>query len=137
MYIIIAGCGRVGSILVKRFSEEGHDVAVVDRDPGSFAQLGNGCNCMTIAGMPIDEDVLKEAGIEKADALAAVTADDNTNIMIAQIARQLYRVPGVFAEIDDPEQQRVLTAMGLRAICPAALTVDSFFKELLKGAAAQ
>ncbi len=134
MYIIIAGCSTVGAILVKKFSEEGHDVVVIDRDSGNFAKLGSGCNCMTITGMPIDEDVLKEAGIEKADALAAVTNDDNTNIMIAQIARQLYGVPKVLVQTDDPERQRVLTIMGLQIICPTTLTVESFFTELQRGA---
>ncbi|MEA4920676.1 MAG: TrkA family potassium uptake protein [Clostridiaceae bacterium] len=135
MYIIIAGCSKVGAILVKKFSEEGHDVVVIDRDPGNFAQLGSGCNCMTITGMPIDEDVLNDAGIKKADALAAVTPDDNTNIMIAQIAQQLYMVPKVLVETDDPERQSVLTVMGLKTICPTTLTVERFFTELLKGAA--
>ncbi|MEA4966255.1 MAG: TrkA family potassium uptake protein [Oscillospiraceae bacterium] len=135
MYIIIAGCSKVGAILVKEFSEEGHDVVVIDRDPDNFSRLGSGCNCMMVTGVPIDEDVLKEAGIEKADALAAVTADDNTNIMIAQIARQLYRVPSVLVETDDPERQRVLSVMGLQTICPTTLTVERFFTELLQGAA--
>lgn len=134
MYIIIAGCSKVGAILVKKLSEEGHDVVVIDRNPNNFEKLGSGSNCMTITGVPIDEDVLKEAGIEKADALAAVTDDDNTNIMIAQIARQLYRVPKVLVETDDPERQRVLTIMGLQIICPTTLTVESFFSEMLKGA---
>ena len=132
MYIIIAGCSKVGAILVKKLSEEGHDVAVIDRDPERFEQLGSGCNCMTITGVPIDEDVLREAGIEKADALAAVTDDDNTNIMVAQIARQLYRVPKVLLETDDPERQRVLTIMGLQIICPTTLTVESFFSKMQK-----
>lgn len=133
MYIIIAGCSKVGASLVNRLSEEGHNVVVIDRDKSSFAQLGSGSNCMTIVGVPIDEDVLKEAGIEAADALAAVTTDDNTNIMIAQIARQLYRVPKVLVQTKDPERQRVLSFMGLEAICPTTLTVESFFTALAKG----
>ncbi len=133
MYIIIAGCGKVGSALVNRLSEEGHNVAVIDRDKNSFSRLGNGSNCMTITGTAIDEDTLKEAGIEIADALAAVTTDDNTNIMIAQIARQLYRVPKVTIQINDPERQRVLASMGFETICPTALTVNSFFSALAGG----
>jgi trk system potassium uptake protein len=133
MYIIIAGCGRVGASLVNRLSEEGHDVVVIDRDINNFSRLGSGSNCMTIPGIPIDEDVLKEAGIEKADALAAVTADDNTNIMIAQIAQQLYHVPFVILQTDDPEKQRALAAMGLRTVCSTTLTAEAFFRALKKG----
>lgn len=135
MHIIIAGCSKVGANLVNRLSEQGHNVVVIDRNPDSFSQLGGGSNCMSIAGMPIDEDVLKEAGIEMADALAAVTTDDNTNIMIAQIARQLYRVPKVITQTNDPERQQVLTFMGLETICPTTLTVESFFTALTKGEA--
>jgi trk system potassium uptake protein TrkA len=133
MYIIIAGCGKVGASLVNKLSEEGHDVVVIDRDENNFSRLGRGSNCMTIIGIPIDEDVLKEAGIEKADALAAVTVDDNTNIMIAQIAQQLYHVPFVIMQTDDPEKQRALAAMGLRTVCSTTLTVEAFFTALKKG----
>lgn len=93
----------MGPAFVNMLSGEGHDVVVIDRDINSFSRLGSGSNCMTIPGIPIDEDVLKEAGIERADALAAVTADDNTNIMIAQIAQQLYQVPFVIMQTEDPE----------------------------------
>lgn len=133
MYIIIAGCSKVGANLVNRLSEEGHNVVVIDRDKNSFTRLGSGSNCMTITGVPIDEEVLKEAGIEAADSVAAVTDDDNTNIMIAQIARQLYHVPKVIIQTSDPERQRVLSFMGLETICPTTLTVESFFTALAKG----
>lgn len=133
MYIIIAGCSKVGANLVNKLSEEGHNVVVIDRDPNSFAQLGDGSNCMTITGMPIDEDVLKEAGIEMADTLVAVTTDDNTNIMVAQIARQLYHVPKVITQVSDTEKQRVLMLMGFDTICPTTLMVDTVFSALTKG----
>ena len=133
MYIIIAGCSKTGASLVNKLSSEGNDVAVIDRNADNFSRLGDGSNCMTITGMPIDEDILKAAGIEKADALAAVTTDDNTNIMIAQIAQQLYHVPLVIAQTDDPEKQRAFTAMGLQTVCSTTLTVESLFKALKEG----
>ena len=86
MYIIVAGCGKIGANLVKNLSNDGHDVVVIDPNEENFAQLENGTNCLTVTGMPIDEDVLKSAGIERADALLAVSSDDNVNIMTAQIA---------------------------------------------------
>ncbi len=130
MYIIIAGCSKVGTELVTMLSEKGHNVVVIDQDQDNLSQLGSGSNCMAVSGMPIDEDVLKEAGIEKADALAAVTTDDNMNIMVSQIARQLYHVPLVITQTSDPEKQQVFTSMGLKTICPTTLTVEAFFSAL-------
>jgi trk system potassium uptake protein TrkA len=133
MYIIITGCGRIGSDLADRLSGEGNDVVIIDRDSGNFSRLGSGTNCMTVTGMPIDEDILKEAGIEKADALLAVTDDDNTNIMTTQIAQHLYHVPFVIARTADPEKQRALTKMNLKTVCSATLMVESMLSALKKG----
>lgn len=123
MYIIIAGCGKIGANLVKQLSSNGHDVVVIDPNEESFAQLENGTNCLTITGMCIDEDVLKTAGIEHADALCAVTSDDNVNVMVAQIASQLYHVPHVVTRVYDPDKDEVLRQMGLITVCPTMLTV--------------
>ncbi|HWQ06328.1 MAG: NAD-binding protein [Clostridiaceae bacterium] len=124
MYIIIAGCGKIGANLVKKLSNEGHDVVVIDPNEENFLQLESGTNCLTIAGMPIDEDVLKQAGIERADALCAVTSDDNVNIMTTQIAKQLYHVPQVVTRCYDPDKDEVLRQMGLCTVCPTMLTVE-------------
>jgi trk system potassium uptake protein TrkA len=123
MYIIVAGCGKIGANLVKSLSNEGHDVVVIDPNEESFAQLENGTNCLTITGMCIDEDVLKSAGIEHADVLLAVTSDDNVNVMTAQIASQLYHVPHVVTRVYDPEKDEILQQMGLTTVCPTMLTV--------------
>ena len=133
MYVIIAGCNRVGASLVKKLSEEGYDVAIIDRNESNFSKLGNGSNCKTVTGIPIDEDVLKEAGIEGADAMAAVTNDDNTNIMVSQIAYKLYHIPMVITQINDPEKQKVLADTGIKIVCPTALTMNAFFNELKGG----
>lgn len=117
MYIIVAGCGKIGANLVKSLSNEGHDVVVIDPNEESFAQLENGTNGLTITGMCIDEDVLKSAGIEHADALLAVTSDDNVNVMTAQIASQLYHVPHVVTRVYDPEKDEILQQMGLTTVC--------------------
>jgi len=123
MYIIVAGCGKIGANLVKTLSNDGHDVVVIDPTEENFAQLENGTNCLTVTGMPIDEDVLKSAGIERADALLAVTSDDNVNVMSAQIASQLYHVPHVVTRVYDPDKDEVLRQMGLTTVCPTMLTV--------------
>jgi len=126
MYIIVAGCGKIGANLVKNLSNDGHDVVVIDPNEENFAQLENGTNCLTVTGMPIDEDVLKSAGIERADALLAVTSDDNVNIMTAQIAKQLYHVPHVVTRVYDPDKDEVMRRMGLCTVCPTMLTVAKF-----------
>ncbi len=130
MYIIIAGCRKVGSNLALELAKENHDVVVIDSDPKNFEPLGSGFNGLTIAGMPIDEDVLRSAGIERADALAAVTNDDNMNVMISQIARELFKVPNVITRVYDPEREIVFNKMGLNIICPTTLAVDNI-KDLL------
>jgi len=130
VYIIIAGCRKVGSNLARVLSQENHDVVVIDSDPDNFELLGSGFNGLTITGMPIDEDVLRSAGIEKADALAAVSNDDNMNVMISQIAANLFHVPRVITRVYDPEREVVFNKIGLTTICPTTLAVDKI-KEFL------
>jgi len=124
MHIIIIGCGKVGSKFAQTLSDEGHDVVIVDSDSSQFKTLGNNFNGITITGVPIDQDVLKAAGIETADAFAAVTPDDNINIMACQVAKEIFNVPRVIARIYSPERERVFHFLGLETICPTNLTVD-------------
>ncbi|MCI2057920.1 MAG: TrkA family potassium uptake protein [Oscillibacter sp.] len=133
MYIIIAGCGRVGSALAARLSMEGHNVAVIDPSDENLERLGSGCNCAAVTGLPIDEDVLRQAGIEQADAVIAVTPDDNTNLMAAQIARQLYRVPQVITRAYDSRRKQVFDSFGIDFVCPTDLVADSVFAKLIPG----
>ena len=124
MYIIVAGCRKVGSNLAIELSQANHDVVVVDSDPENFELLGSGFNGLTITGMPIDEDVLRSAGIEKADALAAVSNDDNMNVMISQVANGIFHVPRVITRVYDPEREIVFNKLGLLTICPTTLAVE-------------
>lgn len=124
MYIIIAGCGKVGSRLADKLSWEGHDVVVVDSDESSLKRLGSEFTGLKVVGVPIDQDVLKKAGVDKADAVAAVTPDDNMNIMVSQIARNIYNVPRVIARIYNPTREHVFHQFGLETICPTNLSVD-------------
>lgn len=128
MYLIIAGCNEIGISLANLLSSDGHDIAIIDRDETKFANLGNGSNYLTITGMPIDEDVLKQAGIEKADGIYSVTDDDNTNIMIADIASKLYQVKHTVVRIDDPAKQIVMRSLCLQVICPITLCVDRLYQ---------
>lgn len=133
MYVIIAGCRKVGSNLALELAQENHDVVVVDSDPAHFEALGSGFNGVTIAGMPIDEDVLRSAGVEQADALAAVTEDDNMNIMVSQVARELFNVPVVITRVYDPQRESIISGMGLNTVCPTTLAVEKIKRMLVGG----
>ena len=121
MYVVIIGCGRVGSELANLLQAEGNDVVVVDRDPLSFRRLGANFNGITLAGNGFDLDVLAEAGIERADAFCAVTNGDNTNIMAARIARTIYRVPTVLARVYDPVRAAIFRSDDLQIISGTVL----------------
>ena len=116
MYIIIIGCGRVGSELAKLLATEGHDVVVIDKNPASFERLGDTFNGMTLAGGGFDLNLLKQAGIYKSDAFCAVTNGDNTNLICAQVAKKIFKVPKVFARIYDPQRAHIYAALGLDII---------------------
>jgi trk system potassium uptake protein TrkA len=124
MYIIIAGCGKVGSGLASKLSREGHDVVIIDFDEESFFKLDEDFHGLKITGVPFDQDVLKKAGVEKADAVAAVTPEDNVNIMVSQTAKDIYGVPRVLARIYNPARERVFHQFGLETICPTNLSVE-------------
>ena len=116
MYVIIVGCGRVGSELAKLLSTEGHNVVVIDKDQRSIERLGGTFNGLTLIGDGFDLALLKQAGVEKADAFCAVTNGDNTNLICAQVAKRIFKVPKVFARIYDPQRAHIYTALGLDII---------------------
>ncbi len=116
MYIIIIGCGRVGSELAKLLSQEGHNVVVIDRNNSSFDRLGGTFNGLTLVGNGFDLNLLKQAGIEKADAVCAVTNGDNTNLISAQVAKKIFNVPKVISRIYDPQRAHIYSALGLDII---------------------
>lgn len=131
MNIIIIGCGKVGATLAHVLADDGHDVVIVDNDRASFKSLKPSFNGITVTGVPIDQDILKQAGIETADALAAVTPDDNINIMACQVAKEIFKVPRVIARIYNPEREHVFHEFGLDTICPTNLTVGVIRSKVL------
>lgn len=116
MYIIIVGCGRVGSELAKLLSTEGHDVVVIDKSSSAFERLGGAFNGLTTVGNGFDLELLKQVGIEKADAFCSVTNGDNTNLISAQVAKKIFKVPKVFARVYDPQRAHIFSALGLDVI---------------------
>ncbi len=126
MQIVVAGCGKVGSQFARIMSEEGHEISVVDSSSENLKLLGPSFHGVTVLGVPIDEDVLKEAGIESADGFAAVTPDDNINMMACQIAKEIFHVPRIFARVQDPVKEQVFYQFGVHTVCPTDMTVQEF-----------
>lgn len=124
MQIVIIGCGKVGAKFAHVLSAEGNEVVIVSNDSKAFKNLSPDFDGMTITGVPIDQDVLKMAGIETADALVAVTEDDNVNIMACQVAKEIFKVPKVIARIYNPAREHVFHEFGLETICPTDITVN-------------
>lgn len=116
MYVIIVGCGRVGSELAKLLSGEGHDVVVIDKNQVSFDRLGGAFNGLTLVGNGFDLALLKQAGIEKTDAFCAVTNGDNTNLIAAQVAKKIFKVSKVIARVYDPQRAHIYGTLGLDII---------------------
>jgi len=116
MHIIIAGCGRVGSELARLLANEGHDVIIIDKNKSSFDRLKGAFNGVTLVGSGFDTELLKQAGIEKADAFCAVTNGDNTNLISAQVAKKIFNVPKVIARVYDPQRAHIYTALGMDVI---------------------
>ena len=124
MKIIIIGCGRVGSGLAKLLSNRGHLVTVIDSDPLSFERLGKSFKGKTIVGIGFDRQALLDAGIEKADAFAAVTASDEANAVAARLAKTVFKVPRVAARIYDPRKADIYRRFGMQTISPVALGIS-------------
>ncbi len=130
MYVIIMGCGRVGARLANMLVDAGHEVLVMDLNPAAFDRLGSEFAGQTMVGNGIDLEALVRAGIERADAFAAVTQGDNRNIMASQIAKHIYNVRQVVTRIYDPIRQDTFQALGLDAISPTVIGARVFYSML-------
>jgi len=120
MYVIVVGCGRVGSELAMSLSKRGHDVTVIDHVGSSFSHLDPAWRGRTIEAEAMAEGVLKRAGVEQADALASVTNSDAVNAVVAHVARTVYKVQSVVSRNYDPRWRPLHEAMGLRTVSSTA-----------------
>ncbi|WMJ90424.1 potassium channel family protein [Anaerocolumna sp. MB42-C2] len=130
MYIIIIGCGRLGSNLAKELSDDGNDICVIDRDGDKLNTLGSGFNGRRIKGIEFDSDKLLEAGIKKADALIAASPDDNINITVSLIADKIYTVPKIIARINDPDKSYFYNKLGISTINPIQYEIEILKSQL-------
>jgi trk system potassium uptake protein len=141
MFVVIVGCGRVGSAVAKSMLSDGHDVSVIDEDPEAIAllekgndrsweELGGSCT----VGTALELDALLEAGIERADAFVVSTDGDNTNLVVAQIAQRRFQVPKVVVRVLDPARAKWYREQGLSTICPTQTAIELLQEAVRDGA---
>jgi len=131
VHVVIVGCGRVGSSLARDLTAGGHTVAIIDRRLEAFSRLGPNFTGQTIQGIGFDRDRLTEAGIEGAEALAAVTSGDNSNILVARVARENFGIEQVVARIYDPRRAVIYQRLGIMTVATVAWTTDQVLRRLI------
>ncbi|HPX35327.1 MAG TPA: TrkA family potassium uptake protein [Mycobacterium sp.] len=130
MRVVVMGCGRVGASLADALSRIGHEVAIIDRDATAFNRLSPEFTGERVLGMGFDREVLLRAGIERADALAAVSSGDNSNIIAARVAREMFGVRRVVARIYDAKRAAVYERLGIPTVATVPWTTDRLLNTL-------
>lgn len=124
------GCGRVGALLAQALDTRGHSVAIIDQDPAALRRLHEGFSGITVTGVGFDRDRLLEAGIDRADAFVAVSSGDNSNIIAARVAREMFNVPRVVARIYDPRRAEVYERLGIATVATVGWTTDQILRRI-------
>jgi len=130
MNVVIMGCGRVGGLLATLLEEAGHKVTVLDTDPYSFRWLPPNFQGNALVGDGTDEDSLRKAGIEEADAFVSTTQGDNRNVMAAQIAKHVFNVPKVVSRIYDPLREEMYHSLGLETMSPTKVSAQMLMDKI-------
>jgi trk system potassium uptake protein TrkA len=130
MKVVIMGCGRVGAQLAGLLDSNGHSVTILDTDAYSFHRLPPTFKGTALVGNGLNEEALKKAGIEEADAFVAVTQGDNRNVMASQIAKHIFNVPRVICRIYDPLRQELYSTLGLEAFSPTTIFAQMLREKL-------
>jgi trk system potassium uptake protein TrkA len=131
VHVVIMGCGRVGSTLAHLLEPRGHSVAIIDQDPEAFRRLPPGFEGATVTGVGFDQGVLETAGIKRADAFAAVSSGDNSNIIAARVARETFGVHNVVARIYDPGRAEVYQRLGIPTVATVKWAADQVLRRIL------
>jgi trk system potassium uptake protein len=134
-YIVIVGCGRLGSYLANQLSRDGNAVVVIDRKEATFNDLSPDFSGFHLEGDATHMTVLKSARLDKADVLIATTREDNVNLMVAQIAQKVFKVLHVLTRVFDPRRKNVFEHLGIETICPTSVAADIFLRTVAHGAA--
>ncbi|PVG83712.1 potassium transporter TrkA [Nocardioides gansuensis] len=135
MHVVIMGCGRVGSTLARSLEDRNHTVSIIDSDPDAFRRLGPTFNGDKVTGYGFDQEVLQKAGIKRADAFAAVSSGDNSNIIAARVARETFGIQQVVARIYDPGRAEVYQRLGITTVATVKWTADQVLRRILPAGA--
>ena len=130
MHVVIMGCGRVGSSLAIELEKAGHSVAIIDQSRDAFSRIGSDFKGRTVLGVGFDRDTLLEAGIEGAQAFAAVSNGDNSNILAARVARESYGVTNVVARIYDPGRAEIYQRLGIPTVATVIWASDQILRRI-------
>ncbi len=130
LFIIVVGCGRLGTYLADHLSHEGHSVVVIDTNCAAFAYLSAEYSGFKVEGDATELAVLKQAKINEADIVVGATHNDNVNLMIAQIAQKVFNVPKVMARILEPQREKLCHTLGIVTICPTTLAGDGILASI-------
>nr|WP_261820506.1 TrkA family potassium uptake protein [Nocardioides sp. OK12] len=135
MHVVIMGCGRVGSTLANSLEDRNHTVSIIDSEPDAFRRLGPAFNGDKVAGIGFDQQVMEKAGIRRADAFAAVSSGDNSNIIAARVARETFGIQQVVARIYDPGRAEVYQRLGITTVATVKWTADQVLRRILPAGA--
>ncbi len=132
MHALVIGCGRVGSAVATRLADDGWSVAVVDEAAEAFDRLDERFPGETFHGHALDQEVMRAAGVERADACVVATHGDNTNLLAAQIIGRKFAVPYVVVRILDPQRAALYSSLGLNIVCPTQGAIDALATGVLR-----
>jgi len=130
-YVVIVGCGRLGSFLANSLSREGYSVVVIDKSEEAFEALTAEYSGFRIEGNATEAAVLRQAKIDKADIVIATTHDDNLNLMVAQVAMEIFNIKKVIARVFDPKRERIYKEIGIDTVCPTIISGNAFLRTIL------
>ena len=130
LYIIIVGCGRLGSYLANKLSRDGHGVVAIDADDSAFDALSVDYSGFRLEGDATEVALLKQAKIDKADLLIASTGDDNINLMVAQVGKKFFQVPRVMARVFQPKRENIYLDLGVETVCPVSIAAEAFLRTI-------
>ncbi|HOI24039.1 MAG TPA: TrkA family potassium uptake protein [Caldisericia bacterium] len=133
MYAVIVGCGLVGSRVATMLSRDGHTVSIIDLDPSSFHHLAPEFDGLTIVGVGFDEEVLIKAGIQEADVFAALTDNDNVNILSSAVAKNIFNVQRAITRVYDPSREKTFRALGLEIVTPTMIGAEQVYSRFIMG----
>ncbi len=130
LFVVVIGCGRLGSLVANRLSFRDHHVTVVDQRSGAFDALAPEYSGFRLEGDATEFATLREADIGQADVLIIATENDNINLMVGQVARKIFNVQRVIARVSEPRREEVFSELGIETICPAVLVGDEIVESL-------